>query len=242
MNTKEFSVGEALKKGWSTMKSHFWFYVLTIIVGTIISIIPYACYQWAIETGANQWIAIVASIVGFFISLMVSLGYINVSLRYVDGKKVHLGHFFAVFPRFFTYFISGILYLLLTYIGYWLVLLPTSFFGWWLDIYENPFYGAFWGIVFVLSSILGVYLAVKFALFPYFIVDKRAGPIEALEGSGKATTGAKWDLLALFILIAIVTALGALFFIIGLFAALPTTWVATAFVYRHLSPQLEEEA
>ena len=86
----------------------------------------------------------------------------------------------------------------------------------------------------ILLIILGIILAIKFQFFGYFIVDKGDGPIEALKKSSAITTGAKWNLFLLYLLLLLINLLGAIFLLIGLFVTIPTTMVAIAFVYRKL--------
>jgi uncharacterized membrane protein len=78
---------------------------------------------------------------------------------------------------------------------------------------------------------------VKFSLFPYFIVDRRLGPIEALKASGIATMGAKVDLFLFGLLLSLINIAGFLCLIVGLFATIPTSLVAYAYVFRQLSPE-----
>ncbi len=47
--------------------------------------------------------------------------------------------------------------------------------------------------------------------------------------------GAKWDLFLFGLLLGLINFVGALVFLIGLFATIPTTMVAYAYVYRHLA-------
>ena len=54
--------------------------------------------------------------------------------------------------------------------------------------------------------------------------------------------GDKWELLGLGLVIAGINILGALCLFVGLFAALPTTLLAYAFVYRKLLGQVAEPA
>jgi uncharacterized membrane protein len=60
------------------------------------------------------------------------------------------------------------------------------------------------------------------------------GPVEALKQSGALTQGAKWNLFLFGLLLCGVNLLGALVLLIGLFATIPTTMVATAYAYRRL--------
>ena len=85
----------------------------------------------------------------------------------------------------------------------------------------------------------GIIWGIKFQFFSYFIVDKGLGPIEALKRSSTITKGAKWDLFLFGLLVWLINLLGALCLLVGLFATIPTTGVAMAFVYHKLLTQTE---
>ena len=80
---------------------------------------------------------------------------------------------------------------------------------------------------------------IKFQFFPYFIVEKGLGPVEALKASSRITMGAKWDLLGLWSVLGVIVILGMLCLGIGIFAAMPTVMVAVALTYRKLLSQTE---
>ena len=85
----------------------------------------------------------------------------------------------------------------------------------------------------------GIIWAIKFQFFSYFIVDKEVGPIEALKKSAAITKGAKWDLFVFGALLGLINLAGALCVVVGLFATIPTTMVAIAFIYRKLLAESE---
>jgi len=140
---------------------------------------------------------------------VVQMGLIKISLRFCDHEKGTFRDLFSCFPLFFKYLFSSILYGLIVIGGAILLIFP----------------GVIWGI--------------KFMLFPYFIVDKRMGPVEALKASAKTTMGAKWDLLGFYSVVSIINVIGVLSLVIGIFATVPTVMIATALVYRKLLSQTE---
>jgi uncharacterized membrane protein len=91
----------------------------------------------------------------------------------------------------------------------------------------------------ILLIIPAIIWGIKFRFFSYFIIDKGAGPIEALKRSSSITMGAKWDLFLFGLLLIGINILGFLALVIGLFATIPTSMVAIAFVYRKLLTQAE---
>ena len=144
------------------------------------------------------------------LNIVLAMGLIKVSLRFSANKKGTFGDLFSCLSLFFKYLFGSILYLLMVYAGLILLIFP----------------GIIWGI--------------KFGLFPYFIVDKGLGPIKALKASSRTTMGARWDLLGFGFVVFIINLLGVLCLVVGMFATLPTTMVATALVYRRLLSQTKK--
>lgn len=149
-------------------------------------------------------LVIFINIVSVILSLIIDLGLYKISLKFYDKEKVKLSDLFACWPLLFKYLIATILYILIVTGGSILLIVP----------------GIIWGI--------------KYQFYGYLIVDKGLRPIAALKKSGQITKGAKWNLFLLGLLFAGITILGILILIIGLFAALPTILIASAFVYRKL--------
>jgi uncharacterized membrane protein len=149
------------------------------------------------------------SIASVVVQLIIEIGLIKIALKFADNTKAELGDLFSCYPLFFKYLGASILYGLIILGGIILLIIPAFI----------------WGI--------------KFQFFGYFIVDKGAGPIEALKRSSSITMGAKWDLFLFGLLILGINILGFLALVIGLFATIPTSMVAIAYVYRKLLAQAE---
>jgi len=92
-----------------------------------------------------------------------------------------------------------------------------------------------------LFIIPGIIWGIKFMFWPYLIIDKGLGPIEALKESSKITYGNKWNLFLFGILLALIQLLGLIALIVGLFATIPTTMMAFVFVYKKLTSTLQED-
>jgi len=162
-----------------------------------------------VTQGDAPGLSFILSIVSGVLQLIIEMGMIKIALKFADNTKAELGDLFSCLPLFFKYLGSSILYGLITLGGFILLIIP----------------GIIWGI--------------KFYFFGYFIVDQGAGPIEALKRSSSITMGAKWDLFLFGLLIIGINILGLLALVIGLFATIPTSMVAIAFVYRKLLAQAE---
>lgn len=107
-------------------------------------------------------------------------------------------------PLFPRYFLALLLYLIMVAVGFALLILP------------------------------GIYLSIRFAFFPYFIIEEGKSPWEALASSAAITGGSIWKLFLLNLLIVGIFILGLLFLGVGLFAAVPTGYLAHIHAYRLL--------
>jgi uncharacterized membrane protein len=139
-----------------------------------------------------------------FLQIIVGMGLIRISLQFASGEKGEFADLFACVPLFFKYLLGSILYGLIVMGGMILLIVP------------------------------GIIWSIKYMFFSYFIVERGLGPVEALKQSGALTQGAKWNLFLFGLLLCGVNLLGALVLLIGLFATIPTTMVATAYAYRRL--------
>lgn len=88
---------------------------------------------------------------------------------------------------------------------------------------------------FLLLIIPGIAFAMRLKFVSYYIVDKNAGPIEAISLSWNATAGNTIKLFLLSLLNGLVTIAGLLLFVVGLAVAAPLTQMVNAKVYLKLS-------
>ena len=157
----------------------------------------------------NVFLGVILYIADIALTIVISMGLVKIALRFCDNEKGRFKDLFSQYRLFFKYLLASILYSLIVLGGYVLLIIP----------------GIIWGI--------------KFWFFDYFVIDKKLGPIEALKRSSAITRGVKWDLFVFFLMIFGINILGALALVVGLFATIPTTMVAVAFVYRKLLAQTE---
>jgi uncharacterized membrane protein len=150
-------------------------------------------------------VSFMLGIAGWILGMVVQMGVIKVSLKFCDGEKGQLDDLLSSFSLVLPFLAASILYALIVMAGLILLIIP------------------------------GIILAIKFGLFPYFIVDDRLGPIQALKASAAATSGAKFDLFLFGFLLGLINMGGAMLLLIGLFVTVPISMVAYASVYRKLA-------
>jgi uncharacterized membrane protein len=152
-----------------------------------------------------QIIKAIVGIAGWIVSMLISLGMIKISLNYLDHKKLELAELFMHYKLLFSYWAGSILYGLIVFAGLLLLIVP------------------------------GIIWMVKLQFYSYLIIDRGLGPIEALKQSWNMTKGVKLDLFLFGLLAGVINLLGVLALLVGLFWTLPTTMIATAYIYRKLA-------
>jgi uncharacterized membrane protein len=182
-------------------------------IGITIIVLIYSLFQflnhYMIENNDLSLFYFVTPIIYLIINSVIKIGLIKISLRFCDNQKGKFSDLFSSLHLFFKYFGASLLYVLIIAGGMLLLIVP------------------------------GVIWAIKFQYYGYFIVDKGLGPIKALEASSELTEGVKWDLFLFGWLLGCIDLLGLLCLGIGLFATIPTTIIANAFVYRKLESELK---
>jgi uncharacterized membrane protein len=150
-------------------------------------------------------LSFLVSIAGWAIQLAVSLGAIGISLKIHDKKKVQYKNLFDYFRLIIPYFLGSVIYGLIVIVGLVLLIIP------------------------------GIIWSIKFRYYTYFMVDRKMGPIDALKASSRITRGNKWNLFFFGLLLGILNLFGALALLVGLFATIPISMLAEAYVFRKLS-------
>jgi len=206
----KFSRKEAINYGWEVMKKNFWFFVVLLIISGMVSAISKRL-NW---DDSNQSVSLAIIIFIFWLAFfalarIIEMGQIRITLDIFDNRKPELKNLFTGLDNLPNYIVTLIIYGAVVILGTILLIVP------------------------------GIIWAIKYEFATFLIVDKKMHPIDALKKSSEMTKGNKWNLFLFDLVCAGVIILGALFFVIGLFAAIPTIMMATVFIYRKLLTQSE---
>ena len=106
---------------------------------------------------------------------------------------------------------------------------------WWKVLIANCVYATAVGIGLLLCVVPGIWFALKYWSYCWFIVAEGYGPIEALKAAGDLSRGITFDLLFFFVICGIILGLGALAFLIGLAVAFPVVLMATTYLFCKLT-------
>ncbi len=127
METKGFSVGEFVKKGWHMMREHMAFFIGFLLVYFVLSIIPRVITL--IYPHIHVGILAVIQIVFFILAFVVWIGFLKSALKVVDGKSLTYADLFSSFPIIVQFFIAWVIYGLIVLVGFILLVFPAAIWG-----------------------------------------------------------------------------------------------------------------
>jgi uncharacterized membrane protein len=158
------------------------------------------------HVGAWIYAVIIGGLLGWIpiVGSLIHAGFIRITLNVCDGEKPDAMDLFGEVDKWWRVFWGSILYSLIVLGGLILLIVP------------------------------GIYWAIKYFYFFYFIVDKDMGVMESIHASGELTNGHKWSLLGLWVVLILINMLGAILCLVGLLVTIPLTLVATTYVYYAL--------
>lgn len=206
MKEERFSIEESLRFGWYTMKNNLIFFIAVLLIFFAVGLIP-SIFNWTgvyMSVGGAIAFYSIGGLLSIAIGTFVDIAQVKITLRFCDGGEAEYEDLYSGYRNFWNMLAGSILYALIVIGGLILFIVP------------------------------GIYWAVKYWFYRYFIVDKGMGPIDALKRSGQVTYGAKWWVLLFALVVIGINILGALACGIGLFVTVPITMVATAYVYRQM--------
>ncbi len=204
-----FSIGDCIGFGWETFKKRPWILIGAFLLTIIIPALPGMLFPGP-DVVAGQPPpppssgSLIASLLGFVLSIFASLGATTFALRaHDDIAGVQLGDLWNPQP-FWRYLGAYVLLLIIIFVGFLLLIAP------------------------------GIILAVGLGFATYLVIDRGTGPVKALEESWRITRGYKWPLFGLMLAIIGLNLLGAIALLVGLLVSVPVSWLAVTHAYRML--------
>jgi len=202
-----FSVGDAVNYGWTV----YWKNVGPLIV---IALVVFAV-QIVISIVAgffdNAAAQVVIQIIGFLVSLLITLGWWRVSVEVTRGVRPEVGDLFKA-KGYGTFIAAAIIFYIGAFIGFLLLIVP--------------------GIIFcVVYGFFGFVIAER---------GDGVGIIESLTRSAEITRGHRWELFGLAIVLFLINVVGLIACGIGLLFTSGITLLAWAYAYRSLSGETVE--
>ncbi len=214
MAASKFSKGEAIRFGFEKAKQNWKFFIPVVLIAGLVNFSPRVGPQvnWVPGQVFDQ-----AMIPTMLIGIILEVAYWILELIIGMGMIVIALKFvdgkkaqlgdLITTKPLLNYALASILYGLITILGFILLIIP------------------------------GIIFTTRLQFYSYLIVEKNMKPIEALKKSWQITKSNTWQLFLFGILLGLIILAGALALVVGLFIAIPTTMIASAYVYRKLSIQ-----
>lgn len=127
MESKGFSVGELVKRGWRLMRQHMGFFIGFLVIYFILSMVP--AVVAGIYPQMHAGILTLIHIVFFILSLVVWIGFLKSALKVVDGQRPTYGDLFSSFPIIVQFFVAWVIYGLIVLVGLVLLVFPAAIWG-----------------------------------------------------------------------------------------------------------------
>jgi hypothetical protein len=201
----------------------------------------------------------VAMLIGSLVPFGIVMGPLTCGLylalfKIRRGESIEFGTLFKGFDYFGDAAIAGLLhsipmFLIIAPVYIFYVVGMIAMMGTSRNGQPNPaaafgFFGIF-SVLWIVIMVLLVVLAVVFAFAYPLIVDRRLSGLNAVKLSLKAGMANFWRLLAMMFLTGLLTSLGVLLCIVGIYLIFPITFAAIAVAYEQvfgLSDQLQPMA
>jgi uncharacterized membrane protein len=191
-----FTIGSALGFGWETFKKRPWFFIvaafLILLAPGLISVLTDEIDS--LLAGTIETPAIITLPVDLALNTLISMGSTAFYLAAHDNPEtVEVSALWHPHP-FWNYFAAFILVLVVTMIGFVLLIVP------------------------------GVILMLMFIFAPYVVIDCERGPIDAMGESNRITRGHKWSLFGLGLVIGLTFIMGIVALVLSIGITAPYSY------------------
>jgi uncharacterized membrane protein len=119
---RKFSLEEALRFGWETLKKYPAFLVGVVLFLALINYAPILIETYAREKVGDYLIPF--RIVFTIFQVILNMGVLRITLLYVDGEQAEPRDLFACAHLFFTYFAASLVFVLFVFLGLLLFIIP----------------------------------------------------------------------------------------------------------------------
>ena len=197
---RDFEIGVALGFAWDRFTGNLGLLALAALVVFLVNMLLSALGRDGSSLGG-----FVFSVISFFVSQLIAMGWVRISLNVVDGKPASVGDLWARLDLLLPYAIASFLFSIMVGVGLVLLVIP------------------------------GIYLALTFSFYGPVIVDREMGAIDGLRRSAEITRGHKWKLLGFWVTLLLLNLLGLILLVVGVLVTAAVSLLAIAYVYRTLS-------
>jgi uncharacterized membrane protein len=151
----------------------------------------------------------VLSLILMSVQAFLTLGFTKLMLLLVQDKFVEVADMFNNFRIFLSYFVASFLYGIAFFLGILLLVVP------------------------------GIFIAIRFQFYPYFIIEDGVSSFTALQKSYNLSQNLTLELFLLGVVVIALNIVGILFLGIGIIFTYPLTTMATAVVFKGIAQQAD---
>ncbi|MCA9352854.1 hypothetical protein KC901_01585 [Patescibacteria group bacterium] len=207
---RTFSINTLFKDAWKDYKANWTLFILIGIIFVLIGLVSKLGSSFNPYTHTFEQ-PLVTTVIGFLLQMFVGLGFIRFLLNMVDGKEYKVEDLFrgAESVAHFIYFVVVAL-----------------------------LYGAFIAFGMVLLVVPGLVALVGFIFAQYLMAERKADIFESFQKSWMMTSGNRWKILWLMIVLALFNLLGVIALFVGLIITVPMSYIIYARLYRTLDGEL----
>ena len=202
---KTFSVGTAMSVGWSTAIANRGLLSKAVLSIAGLQLLA-VLFNVDQVTTPRDVVAVLICLFAGILSAVCSIGLLSMSLKLVRGQKVAYEEIIPSFHVLWRLVLASVVSGVLILLGLVLFIVP------------------------------GIYLALRFSLVKFITIDMPGVSIgDALRKSSAMTSGAKWELLGLVLVILFINILGVIPLGLGLLVTMPVSFIALAYAYEALA-------
>jgi uncharacterized membrane protein len=203
----ELSIGALVRFGWETFKSRPWIFVGTTALLALLLGIAGSISSGldATFSGSVDEPSIPGTIFSWATSTLISMGATAFYLAAHDNPQTASVSMLWHPQKFWSFLGASLLVSIVVVLGMILLIVP------------------------------GIIFALMFMFATMIVIDRGLGPIESMKESKRITTGYKWKLFALGLVLTLLNVVGLLALIVGLLVTVPVTILAFTRAYRELS-------
>jgi uncharacterized membrane protein len=202
----EFSIESCLRFGWETFKRRPWFFVGSGLLIALAYVIA-GSISGGIDwalSGSPDQPTTIGYLVELILSTLISMGVAAFYLNAHDNPET-VSLSSLWHPRPFLKYLAVVFLLgLAIALGFILLIVP----------------GIIFALMFIFASLI--------------VIDREAGPIDAMKESKRITHGHKWSLLGFILVLTGINLLGLLALVVGLLVSIPVSTLAFVHAYRTL--------
>ena len=205
---KDYNLGirSCLKRGWKLLCNHFW--PCVGVTALLMALLGFAASVGGaiLRTGpAGESSGQITSVLGLIVFGPLMGGLNLYFLKKIRGEKSTVETMFCGFSkRFLHLFLAGFVTTLLTWIGFFCLVLP------------------------------GIYLLVAWCFAVPLVIDKNLDFWSAMELSRRVVTKHWWKFLAFGIVLTLLIFIGALAFFVGVFLMMPWVIASQMYAYEDI--------